>query len=264
VPSTTATPAPPAAAPTPPQIAKPAPPVKPAPANAKADAAHKPVLKLFGLEPLQIATLGGGVLLLIVLVVMLMRRRRLPNDLDVTALADEDEPDSITEGLDFGAGERSATPTPVPPPRQMTPPPSKPAPKPPIAAPAGSFSDNDQELFDTSEKGESKMNQDTLDLPVSRSGRPAASQATTASAGDSDVGRLVRELERRVAQLETRLDEANDARERLERQVAAQSEELRVQRAAIARTQRALRGMNRGEEEQATEPALREPNRQGS
>jgi hypothetical protein len=60
--------------------------------------------------------------------------------------------------------------------------------------------------------------------------------------------------------LETQLDEANDARERLERQVTAQAEELRVQRAAIARTQRALRGMSRGDEEQATEPAIREPN----
>jgi phage-related tail protein len=105
------------------------------------------------------------------------------------------------------------------------------------------------------------MNQETTDLPISRTGRPVATQVTAASAGDSEIGRLVRELERRVAQLETRLDEANDARERLERQVAAQSEELRVQRAAIARTQRALRGLNRGEEEQATEPALRDPNR---
>jgi hypothetical protein len=123
------------------------------------------------------------------------------------------------------------------------------------------FSEADQELFESSEKGESKMNQETADLPISRAGRPVPTQATAASAGDSEIGRLVRELERRVAQLETRLDEANDARERLERQVAAQSEELRVQRAAIARTQRALRGLNRGEEEQATEPALRDPNR---
>jgi hypothetical protein len=220
---------------------------------------------------MQIAALAGGVLLLIILVVMLMRRRRLPNDLDVTALADEDaEPASITEGLDFGAGERPAAPTParqipLPPLRQPAaaparPPASAPAAE-PEAAPAGLFADTDQDLFDTSEKGESKMSQDTLDLPISRSARPAASQATSASAGDSDMGRLMRELERRVAQLETRLDEANDARERLERQVAAQSEELRVQRAAIARTQRALRGLNRGEEEQATEPALRDPNR---
>ncbi len=42
-------------------------------------------------------------------------------------------------------------------------------------------------------------------------------------------------------------------------EVAAQAEELRVQRAAIARTQRALRSLNRPAEEQATEPALRDP-----
>lgn len=83
-------------------------------------------------------------------------------------------------------------------------------------------------------------------------------------AGGTDVMRLVRELERRVANLETRLDEAVDARERLERQVAAQTEELRVQRAAIARTQRAVRNMSRPEEEAPTEPALRDPNRPGT
>ncbi len=62
------------------------------------------------------------------------------------------------------------------------------------------------------------------------------------------------ELERRMALLETRLEEVVDAKERLERQVVAQTEELRVQRAAIARTQRVLRGMARPEDE-ATEPA---------
>jgi septal ring factor EnvC (AmiA/AmiB activator) len=71
--------------------------------------------------------------------------------------------------------------------------------------------------------------------------------------------RLVRELERRVASLETRLDEVVDSRERLERQVAAQTEELRVQRAAIARTQRAVRNLSRPDEENITEPALRNP-----
>ena len=39
------------------------------------------------------------------------------------------------------------------------------------------------------------------------------------------------------------------------------AEELRVQRAAIARTQRALRSMSRSEDDQATEPALREGGR---
>jgi phage-related tail protein len=130
-----------------------------------------------------------------------------------------------------------------------------------MAAPGGLFGDTDQDLFDKPEKGETKMSQDTLDLPVSRSQRSTPAPVAASAAGDSDVARLVRELERRLAQVETRLDEANDARERLERQVAAQSEELRVQRAAIARTQRALRGLNRGEEEQATEPALRDPGR---
>ena len=53
--------------------------------------------------------------------------------------------------------------------------------------------------------------------------------------------RVIEELERRLAHLETRLEEVVDAKERLERHVAAQTEELRVQRAAIARTQRVLR-----------------------
>ncbi len=76
---------------------------------------------------------------------------------------------------------------------------------------------------------------------------------------NEEVMRMLREFERRIASLETRLDEVVDARERLERQVAAQTEELRVQRAAIARTQRAVRNMNRPEEEGPTEPALRDP-----
>jgi len=67
------------------------------------------------------------------------------------------------------------------------------------------------------------------------------------------------DFEARVADLEARLEEARDARERLERQVAAQTEELRVQRAAIARTQRAVRNLNRNGEEAPTEPALRDP-----
>ena len=69
-----------------------------------------------------------------------------------------------------------------------------------------------------------------------------------------DVMRAVEELERRMGQMETRLEEVVDAKERLERQVSAQTEELRVQRAAIARTQRVLRNVSRPEDE-ATEPA---------
>ena len=81
--------------------------------------------------------------------------------------------------------------------------------------------------------------------------------------GASDeLTQMFREMQRRVAALETRIDELVDARDRLERQVAAQTEELRVQRAAIARTQRAVRNLARpedGGDAEPPEPALREP-----
>jgi hypothetical protein len=77
---------------------------------------------------------------------------------------------------------------------------------------------------------------------------------------NSDTMRMLREFEQRMASLEARLDEVSEAKERLERQVAAQTEELRVQRAAIARTQRALRNLSRPDDESPTEPALRDPN----
>jgi hypothetical protein len=65
------------------------------------------------------------------------------------------------------------------------------------------------------------------------------------------------ELERRLTLLEQRLEEVIDAKDRLERQVSAQTEELRVQRAAIARTQRVLRTVVRPEDDQPSEPALK-------
>jgi hypothetical protein len=74
---------------------------------------------------------------------------------------------------------------------------------------------------------------------------PAAPPAPTAEPSQ--------ELERRLTQLEERLDEMVDAKDRLGRQIAAQTEELRVQRAAIARTQRVLRDLSRPGDE-ATEP----------
>jgi hypothetical protein len=80
-------------------------------------------------------------------------------------------------------------------------------------------------------------------------------------AGGDDVSRMVAEFERRMAAMEARVDELVDAKERLERQVAAQTEELRVQRAAIARTQRAVRNLGRPGEDAPTEPALRDPSR---
>ena len=92
---------------------------------------------------------------------------------------------------------------------------------------------------------------------------PGSAHAPTslpaAGAGSVDVGLMLKEIERRVAGIETRIAEIADGRERVERQVAAQTEELRVQRAAIARTQRAVRNMSRPEDALPTEPALRDP-----
>ncbi|MBW2448766.1 MAG: hypothetical protein JRG83_23020 [Deltaproteobacteria bacterium] len=69
----------------------------------------------------------------------------------------------------------------------------------------------------------------------------------------------IEELERRIERLEARLTDSLDARERLERQLAAHTEELRVQRAAIARTQRAVRAAVRGPESAEQPAAQRVP-----
>ncbi len=73
--------------------------------------------------------------------------------------------------------------------------------------------------------------------------------------------RRVDELERRVAHLEKRLEEMAEVKDRLDRQLATQNEELRVQRAAIARTQRVLRNLTQNPDS-ATEPALKGPGSQ--
>jgi hypothetical protein len=101
------------------------------------------------------------------------------------------------------------------------------------------------------------MNQD-MDLPVDPNMSSPPPVMGGAAAPSADVAQMLQDFERRMQTLEAKLGEAEEAREKLERQVAAQSEELRVQRAAIARTQRALRTMSRADEDKATEPAIRE------
>jgi len=98
------------------------------------------------------------------------------------------------------------------------------------------------------------------DTTVVTEGMDAMAAPIANMGGDSsDTMQMMQAMERRMAALESRLDEVSEAKERLERQVAAQTEELRVQRAAIARTQRALRNLSRPEDEAPTEPALRQP-----
>jgi hypothetical protein len=176
-------------------------------------------------------------------VVRVMRRRSRETPLDVLETAREAGAPPLAPAEDdgaFGGFERTTVETGRPTEPVL-----------PVAGPG---------LFDDEAEKETEMDMGAgLSIEREPMTRPAAMPA--AATGGSELDALVRQLEKRMAQLETRLDEANAARERLERQVAAQSEELRVQRAAIARTQRALRGMTRGGEEQATEPALRDPSK---
>jgi hypothetical protein len=83
-------------------------------------------------------------------------------------------------------------------------------------------------------------------------------QLTGGSQGVQGSMNVTPEFEQRMAGLESRLKDVSEARERLERQVAAQTEELRVQRAAIARTQRAVRNTSRGDDDGPTEPTPRD------
>jgi hypothetical protein len=216
---------------------------------------------------------AGGVLLCLVGFLLMRRRRRpLPNDLDVMAIAEgRDGPDTLMGQLEKtsdplsqgGRGGSALDGLFDDEPQPDSPRTARQAPTRASAPPTGGGAD--ESLFDTEADpnaatmmGDPKMNQGMSDLPADPDRMPSSSAAGGSSAPDSDVLRVVHELERRMAQLEGKLQEANEARERLERQVAAQSEELRVQRAAIARTQRALRTMSRGDEDKATEPALRD------
>jgi hypothetical protein len=223
------------------------------PADAEAGWSDRVGGALGGLDGGDWMTWGGGaagVLAVLVLVVLMLRRRSTPADRDVRALAEAEADDGgaiPAEGFAMGEEPTVAIGT-------STAPQAPERPGAGIAAGPGLFDD------DELEKESETMDTRSTDLPVEHTASELPTQVGGIG-GEGDVMRLVRDLERRVSQLETRLDESLEARERLERQVAAQSEELRVQRTAIARTQRALRSLNRGDEEQATEPALREPSK---
>ncbi len=213
--------------------------------------------------PFNTVTLVGiavGALIVLVVAVRFLRRRSIPNDLDVTTFADG--PDDAAAVFASETSDRvpaegfsmNDSPTEGPAPQveeQNTAAYS-------LSEVAAEATEPKTGLYDEDPEGEKPMDMETSNLPTDREdfGTPPAA---VMSGGDDNMSQLVQELAGRIANLETRLDEANDSRERLERQVAAQSEELRVQRAAIARTQRALRSLSRSEEDQATEPALREP-----
>ena len=85
---------------------------------------------------------------------------------------------------------------------------------------------------------------------------PQESEFYRRDAGEIDP--RLEALELRVDALEFALERALEGRERLDAQLVAQAEELRVQRAAIARTQRALRSLAQGRDPGHDEEALRD------
>ena len=138
------------------------------------------------------------------------------------------------------------------------------------AAVAGTFAPPRAADKKQDQKPESSLFDDTEEKTMESMEVISRSQVNESLGGPPMMGgasdelqQMFREMQRRVAALEGRIDELVDARDRLERQVAAQTEELRVQRAAIARTQRAVRNLARPEDagdDEPTEPALRDPN----
>jgi hypothetical protein len=241
--------------------------------------------------PFNTVTLAGialGVLIVLVVAVRLFRKRSLPNDLDVTTFADSPDDDAVAldgetsdrmpaEGfsMDDSPTDDSAPQVEDSAPQVEDSETQLEEPETQLDEPETRVEEQDTAayslsevaaeaiepetgLYDEDSEGEKPMDMETSNLPTDRDDLGVPPAAVMGGV-DDNMSQLVQELAGRIANLETRLDEANDSRERLERQVAAQSEELRVQRAAIARTQRALRSLSRSEEDQATEPALREP-----
>ena len=132
----------------------------------------------------------------------------------------------------------------------------------PLFASATVVDDDEASIFDVTAEDAVAEDVDTPSVPAPPAFEPAAPALGAASEPIDETElteeemRLIEELERRLAHLETRLEEVVDAKERLERHVAAQTEELRVQRAAIARTQRVLRTVVKPDDV-ATEPVAK-------
>jgi hypothetical protein len=124
---------------------------------------------------------------------------------------------------------------------------------PPSGDPAVSGFDIESPDATDPEKPEAAPAQGALVSTIGAVTSTAAYQSSPTAPGGLNLA----ELDRRLALLEQRLEEVIDAKDRLERQVSAQTEELRVQRAAIARTQRVLRTVVRPEDDQPSEPVLK-------
>jgi hypothetical protein len=207
-------------------------------------------------SPIGLAAIGAAVLALLGLVVVRRRRRAEEDDPLYTVMSAEDagaEPDgwgAIRAEQEREEQQRVAAPRSWDVREEVA-----------LAEPAPAS-------YETKEIG-AREGIEPLSLGRGLLGEPSSSifEAGSSSPGrtgtgsglhSADPSRMAPELPGRVAELERRLEQLVEARERLERQVAAQTEELRVQRAAIARTQRVVRSMAKPED-LATEPVPRAP-----
>lgn len=217
----------------------------------------------FASSPMGLGVIGAAVLLLGVILVM--RRRRAGEDEDplYTVMAADDagaalEDESIEEPAQVRAAPiwepdayEASEPTPKQGPHQLTfgARPDLDAEVVPEAAVSYAPPDDSDSIF----AGEPAPEPELAPLVEHTSVATVTPEPTPlAGAAMSD------DTERRISELERRIDQLAEARERLERQVAAQTEELRVQRAAIARTQRVVRSIAKTED-MATEPVPRAP-----
>jgi len=253
------------------------PPRPPSPIASSIEARHKAIAEkeapAFGSSLMSLATspIGLGAIAATVLLVgaiVVMRRRRgdedeesiysvMASETGVGAQADDEDESRpepvrsapIWEPDAFDASE----PAPKHGPHQLSLG-ARPAPE-PVVAESAEPSDTDLgSIFGAEpEPGESVA-------PVATEPSELALEPTLASAAPAPIPVVAasEETERRIAELERRIEQLAEARERLERQVAAQTEELRVQRAAIARTQRVVRSIAKTED-LATEPVPRAP-----
>lgn len=225
-------------------------------AKAEAEQASGSSMMDLATSPLGIGAIGAAVLALGAIVVM--RRRRANEDEDplYTVMSAEDAGMADTEAHVASEPERAAAPIWDPAAFEASEPALKEGPQQlalgarPAPAP---MPEPEPEEIAPPDDSDSIFASEPEPVAVAAP-EPAAPMAVPVAAASV----VSEETERRIAELERRIELLTEARERLERQVAAQTEELRVQRAAIARTQRVVRSIAKTEDV-ATEPVPRAP-----
>jgi hypothetical protein len=211
-----------------------APPVsrtKPAPVKKQAARAPAPAAPANALD---IRLVGGGILMLLVGIGGFVWKRRRS-----ASVEDGDEADAI-EGDWFAAGGAGANAV------EAAPEESSPVAPEAEDLPASRAGASEAPLFGS----DSPAAPPTLDRVAPVTSLDSVVGSSSPSNGGSGMSEAqFQELQEQIKKIEGRLSDFEAARERLEQQGVNQTEELRVQRAAIARTQRVLRSITRTEDD---------------